>query len=218
MRQNVRSSSMKTLGVLNWAALSFIASELKLFIYIRKIVLLLVSTVIWSLFKVEVFQPHLSENLTDFWWSDEISIWSQHVVLHIITLKEEANQPEWQITTVVSFYKSQVVTGLAGSGRICCFSLIRELRAAWNGRHLPSRGWWAPPSCTRPLESDLWLLFWRSGVAAWTVGAFPHLAKSCRRVWSELLAIALSNTNIQKKKKPLFEEQKICSWVRCPGT
>lgn len=32
---------------------------------------------------------HLSKYLTDFWGCDEVSILPQHVILHIITLREE---------------------------------------------------------------------------------------------------------------------------------
>lgn len=33
--------------------------------------------------------PHLSKYLTDFWGCDEVSVRPQHVILHIITLREE---------------------------------------------------------------------------------------------------------------------------------
>lgn len=35
-----------------------------------------------------MFSPHLSENLTDLRRRDEISVRSEHVVLHVITLRE----------------------------------------------------------------------------------------------------------------------------------
>lgn len=123
----------------------------------------------------QIIQPHLSKYLTDFWWCDEISLWSQHVVPHVVTLWRQK-----------------------GNKTLAVFTLIQDLQTRFRvkGRDLPSQGWWAPPSCTRPQKLDLWLLFWRSGVAAWTVWAAPCQVRSCRGVWSELLAIALSNTDI----------------------
>lgn len=44
------------------------------------------------------FQPHLSKDLADFWWSDEISFRSQHVVPHIITLRRGKTNKEKILT------------------------------------------------------------------------------------------------------------------------
>lgn len=76
----------------------------------------------WN-WKFEVFfQPHLSKDLADFWWSDEISFRSQHVVSHIITLRggktkkeriltknRKTENPECKNNDFFFYYFSQII-------------------------------------------------------------------------------------------------------------